>query len=96
MSVIGSCFMFVSLLINSLTLKMEATLPSEASVDFHRITWRYIPDDRSLCSNNCQLDPTRFNSSFELSFASPGSHIHCHCHDIDGCVEGIPSEKVGS
>jgi hypothetical protein len=30
------------------TLKMEVTCSSEMSIDFQRITWRYIPEDRTL------------------------------------------------
>jgi hypothetical protein len=30
------------------TLKMEATFSSEMSIDFQRITLRYIPEDRTL------------------------------------------------
>jgi hypothetical protein len=35
-------FTLVSCLAYSSTLKMEATCPSETSVDFQRTTWRYI------------------------------------------------------
>jgi hypothetical protein len=90
------CFMVVSLLTNSSTLKMEQTLSSEASVDFRRIRRHYIPDDRSLYSNTCQLVTTRFTSSFKLCLASSAHRIHCHHHDINGCVEEIPSQKLSS
>jgi hypothetical protein len=33
-------------------LKMEATCSSEMSVGFQWTTWRYIPDDRTLCNLN--------------------------------------------
>jgi hypothetical protein len=33
-----------------LTLQMEGTCSSETSVDFHRTTRRYIPEDRTLHS----------------------------------------------
>jgi hypothetical protein len=32
----------------SRALKMNATCSSETSVDFHQITWSYIPEDRTL------------------------------------------------
>jgi hypothetical protein len=41
-------FMLVSCLAYFSTLKMEATCFSEASVEFQRTTWRYIPEDRTL------------------------------------------------
>jgi hypothetical protein len=37
-----------------LTLKMEATCSSETSVNFHRATWRYIPEDRTLHNHRCE------------------------------------------
>jgi hypothetical protein len=37
-----SCFAY------SFTMEKEAICSSERSVDFHRTTWRYIPDDRNL------------------------------------------------
>jgi hypothetical protein len=47
-----SCFppayTLVSCLAYSSTLKMKATCSSETSVDFQRITRRYIPDDRTI------------------------------------------------
>jgi hypothetical protein len=41
-------FMLVSCLVYSSTLKMEATCSSVTSVDFRRITWHYIPEERTL------------------------------------------------
>jgi hypothetical protein len=43
-----ACFMLVSCLAYSSTLKMEVTCSSESSVDFQRITWRYIAEHRIL------------------------------------------------
>jgi hypothetical protein len=40
-----TCFMLVSCLAYSSTLKMEVICSSETSVDFQRITWRYIPEE---------------------------------------------------
>jgi hypothetical protein len=39
------CFMLISCLVYSSALKMEATCSSEASTEFQRTTWRYIPED---------------------------------------------------
>jgi hypothetical protein len=36
------------------TLKMEAIFSSETSVDFHRTTRRYIPEDRTLYNHGCE------------------------------------------
>jgi hypothetical protein len=40
--------MLVSCLVYSSTLKIEAIRSSELSVHFHRNTWRYIPEERTL------------------------------------------------
>jgi hypothetical protein len=48
MKQLATCFMLVSYLAYSSTLKMEATCSSETSVDFQRITRRYIPEERAL------------------------------------------------
>jgi hypothetical protein len=47
-------FTLVSCLDYSSTLKVEATCSSEMSVDCKRITWRYIPEDRSLYDHRCE------------------------------------------
>jgi hypothetical protein len=39
---------------SSTTLKIEAILSFETSVNFHRITLRYIPEDRTLHSHRCE------------------------------------------
>jgi hypothetical protein len=40
--------MLVSCLAYSFNLKMEAIISSETSIDFHRTTKRYIPEERIL------------------------------------------------
>jgi hypothetical protein len=35
-------------------LKMDAIYSFETSVDFHRTTWRYIPEDSTLHNNGCE------------------------------------------
>jgi hypothetical protein len=47
-TLLATCFMLVSILASSLTLKMEATCTSETLIEFQRTTWRYIPEDRTL------------------------------------------------
>jgi hypothetical protein len=42
---LATCFILVSCLAYSSTLKMEATYPSETLIDSQRITWHYIPED---------------------------------------------------
>jgi hypothetical protein len=44
----ATCFMLVSCLDYSSTLRMVATFPSEMLVKFQRITWRYILEDVTL------------------------------------------------
>jgi hypothetical protein len=46
--------MFVSFLTYSSILKIQAILSSETSVNFHRITGRYIPGGRTLHSHRCE------------------------------------------
>jgi hypothetical protein len=48
------CFMLVSCLVCSSTLKMETTCSSKTSVDVHRTIRRYIPEHRTLPSNRCK------------------------------------------
>jgi hypothetical protein len=43
---LATCFMLVSCLAYSLTLKMEAAYSSENSVDFQRTTRRYFPEHK--------------------------------------------------
>jgi hypothetical protein len=47
-------FMLVSCLAYSSTVKIEATCSSETSVEFHRTTRRYIPEDRTLHNHCCE------------------------------------------
>jgi hypothetical protein len=47
-----SAFILVSFLVYFSKMKMEATCSSETSVDFQRTTRRYIPEDRTLHTNN--------------------------------------------
>jgi hypothetical protein len=50
-ALLAVCFMLVSCLSYTSTLKMEATCSSETVVDFRQITWCNIPEDRTLQSN---------------------------------------------
>jgi hypothetical protein len=50
----SSCFMLVSCLAYSLSLKMEVTCSTETSVDFQWTTHCYIPGDRTLHDNDCE------------------------------------------
>jgi hypothetical protein len=45
------CFMLVSCLSYSLTLKMEVICSSGTSVDFQWTTWWYVPEDRTIHSH---------------------------------------------
>jgi hypothetical protein len=58
----NSVLLAVSLILDvcltlSSTLKMEATCPSEMSFDSHRITLRYISEDRNLSSSSRGRQP---------------------------------------
>jgi hypothetical protein len=44
----AACFILVSCLPYSSTLKMEATCSSKTSLDFQQATWCYIPEYRTL------------------------------------------------
>jgi hypothetical protein len=44
----ATCFMRVSCLVYSSTLKMEVSYSCEKSDGFQRTTWCYIPEDRTL------------------------------------------------
>jgi hypothetical protein len=41
-------------LLPAFTLKVKATCSSKTSLDFQRITWRYVPEDRDLHSYHCE------------------------------------------
>jgi hypothetical protein len=56
----------VSCLVYSSTLKMEATCSSEISVDFQRITRRYIPEDRTLRKFGTTWIRIPFNREFRV------------------------------
>jgi hypothetical protein len=47
-SKLAACFMLVSCLTYSSTLKMDAICSSETCVEFHRTTRHYIPEGRTL------------------------------------------------
>jgi hypothetical protein len=47
-ALLAACFLLVTSLAYSSTLKIEATCSSEASVDFHRTTQCYNPEDTHL------------------------------------------------
>jgi hypothetical protein len=51
MAGLATCFMPVSCLAYSSTLKMKAVRFSETSVNCQRISWLYIPKDRNLQRN---------------------------------------------
>jgi hypothetical protein len=52
-ALLATCFMLVSCLSYSSTLKMEATCSSETSVEFKLTTRRYIPEARTLQTIRC-------------------------------------------
>jgi hypothetical protein len=50
-----TCYMLVSCLPYSATLKIEAICSSETSVDFQRTAWRYTPEDSTLHCLRCEV-----------------------------------------
>jgi hypothetical protein len=53
-ALLATCFMPVSFLSYSATLKMEAICSSETSVEFQRTTQRYIPEERTFRPESSQ------------------------------------------
>jgi hypothetical protein len=51
---LATCFVPVSCLAYTSTLKMEATYSSEMSVDFQQTTQPYNPEDRTLHIHRCE------------------------------------------
>jgi hypothetical protein len=66
----SACFMLVSCLAYSSTLKMKAIFSSKMSIDFQWTTWRSIPNDR-----------TGFDSQYSHNFFSFLPHTN-QCQDI--------------
>jgi hypothetical protein len=58
-SLLVTCFILVSCLDYSSTLKMEATCSPETSVNCQRTTRCYIPEDRTLYNHSCD-NPTSY------------------------------------
>jgi hypothetical protein len=50
----ATCLMLVSRLASFSILNMEATPPSETSVDFQQTTLRYIPDNITFHKHSCE------------------------------------------
>jgi hypothetical protein len=53
-TLLAACFVMVSWLSYSLTLKMELMCPSETSVLLQQTTRCYIPEDRTLHNHRCE------------------------------------------
>jgi hypothetical protein len=54
LALLAACLKLISSIIYTSTLKMEATYPSETSIDFQRTTLRYISEDRTLHNHRCE------------------------------------------
>jgi hypothetical protein len=61
-ALVATCFIFVSWLTYSFTLKMEATCPFKTSVEFQWTPWCYIPEDRTHINRCENLRPSINNS----------------------------------
>jgi hypothetical protein len=53
-ALLANCFVMVSFLAYTSTLRMEATYSSETLVGFQQTTWRYIPQYRTLHDHCCE------------------------------------------
>jgi hypothetical protein len=62
----AACFMIISCLAYSSTLKMEAVCSSETSVDLHWTTRRYIPKDTTLHKHRCENLEAYKNAYFSI------------------------------
>jgi hypothetical protein len=67
-SSVAACFMLVSSLVYSSTLKTEVTWSSEMSINFHRTPWHYIPKDTTP-HNHCLKNPKSNNFSITIGGA---------------------------
>jgi hypothetical protein len=68
------CFMLVSCLAYSSTLKREVICSSETPVDFQRTTWRYIPKVRTLLNHGLETsNPTSLENNPQGSGPSTGN-----------------------
>jgi hypothetical protein len=50
---VATCFVLVSSLAYSSTLRMWAIFSSETSIGFQHVTQRYVPEDRNIHRNHC-------------------------------------------
>jgi hypothetical protein len=58
------CFLVLSCLVHSSTLKTEAVCSSETSVDFYQTTWHYTPEDSTLHNHQCENLKSKRNFSY--------------------------------
>jgi hypothetical protein len=90
--------MLMSCLAYSLALKMEATCPSETSIDFQRATRRYIPEDRTLHNHRCEN--LRFHirkitsRHFEIRIVLKGTQILVNAEHCTKAGEGACSPPL--
>jgi hypothetical protein len=68
-ALLATCFMLVSVLAYSATLKMEVTCSSKTSVDFWWATWRYILENRTLLLIVCLSITMNFVRMFTVVFS---------------------------
>jgi hypothetical protein len=84
----AACYMLVSCLAYSSTLKNYLICSFETAVDIQRTTWRYIPEDRTLHIYRCKiLSPTYIN---ELLLLCVGSVDKEFCRGA--CTQRVPFE----
>jgi hypothetical protein len=75
---LATCFTLVSYLAYSTTMKKVATCFSETSVDFQRVTLRYIPEDRILLRKRKWRKDRRQKPAHVTLLWTPGIVLHVH------------------
>jgi hypothetical protein len=76
------CFMLVFWLDYSSTLKMAGMCSSDMSFNFHRTTWHYIPEEKSLlnyCSESLK--------SYKLKIGLKGWQLYNNLKYVDILVQ---------
>jgi hypothetical protein len=66
-----ACVMLVSYVAYYLILKMKTKCLSETSINFHRTTLRYIPEDKAFHSHRCEnLASSMFKVSIRMKYSA--------------------------
>jgi uncharacterized membrane protein YozB (DUF420 family) len=95
MSLLAACFIHVSCLAYSSTLKMEAACSSESWVDFLLTAWRCIPKGRTLHYHGCALLAACLVLVFCVAYSSKvNATVSPKCLLTFSELHGVISQKV--